>query len=345
MDADSLLEQAKTKRMDDLRKRNDRFKGLQHQVTAHHLKHHHHKNSPEPLNDFNAQIMANHKARQNRQEPGADTGEFDMHHPDMQLLMGEDHASRLDVLAGQRPQDQVRHKRYPPSGSQKSSEDSRLVHRQLLAFPDRAQRQNGNPNLRGMRGHTSARGGGEDDSVKHSAEGGGHRKKNRRQFKPMRSGGDKVFRPLHSERTQRWQERRRQRSRSEEEQEEEEPIKEKPAWNFDLFNTKFGPPVNRFDEAIQGQFQDMTLGANIPENRNLLHPNFRREKKRGNVHSRYGKWVSFLEDKPELSSQLHQIGTKSLQAFGYEPPAPFLDTSGLDHDFQCDSTVVCPAEQ
>jgi hypothetical protein len=64
-------------------------------------------------------------------------------------------------------------------------------------------------------------------------------------------------------------------------------------------------------------------------------------KKPANVKARYGKWVSFLEDKPVLSQKFHDLGAKSLQSFGYEPSAPFLDTSGADDSFQCDSTVEC----
>ena len=61
------------------------------------------------------------------------------------------------------------------------------------------------------------------------------------------------------------------------------------------------------------------------------------------VHSRYGKWVAYLADKPDLSRQLHDLGKESLEAFGYEPSTTkFMDTSGTSSSFHCDSTVVCP---
>ena len=54
------------------------------------------------------------------------------------------------------------------------------------------------------------------------------------------------------------------------------------------------------------------------------------------------KQLSFkFLDKPELSEQLHTIGSKGLEAFGYEPTAKFLDTSGVNENFQCADSVVC----
>jgi hypothetical protein len=58
------------------------------------------------------------------------------------------------------------------------------------------------------------------------------------------------------------------------------------------------------------------------------------------VKKRYGKWVSALEDRPELSALLHSQGADALETFGYEPSATFMDQR-RDGEFQCDATVVC----
>ena len=60
------------------------------------------------------------------------------------------------------------------------------------------------------------------------------------------------------------------------------------------------------------------------------------------VHSRYGKWREKLKDEPVLSAKLHQVGARGLATFGYEPEAPFMDSSTSPiEDFKCDQTVVC----
>ncbi|CAB9510969.1 expressed unknown protein [Seminavis robusta] len=53
------------------------------------------------------------------------------------------------------------------------------------------------------------------------------------------------------------------------------------------------------------------------------------------VKARYGKWVKALEDKPELSAQLHDLGKSGLEAFGYEPPRAFLDPPDETYLEQC----------
>jgi hypothetical protein len=53
------------------------------------------------------------------------------------------------------------------------------------------------------------------------------------------------------------------------------------------------------------------------------------------VKARYGKWVKALEDKPDLSRRLHQLGATSLRTFGYEPPARFLDPPNDTYIRQC----------
>jgi hypothetical protein len=42
-----------------------------------------------------------------------------------------------------------------------------------------------------------------------------------------------------------------------------------------------------------------------------------------------------LEDRPELSQRLHQLGATSLEAFGYEPPARFMDPPDETYIDQC----------
>jgi hypothetical protein len=58
------------------------------------------------------------------------------------------------------------------------------------------------------------------------------------------------------------------------------------------------------------------------------------------VKKRYGKWVSALEGRPELSALFHSHGAAALETFGYEPSATFMDRR-RDGDFQCDASVVC----
>lgn len=57
------------------------------------------------------------------------------------------------------------------------------------------------------------------------------------------------------------------------------------------------------------------------------------------VKARYGKWVQRLQDQPELSRQLHEIGKASLEAFGYEPPTPFMDPPMKEYLEQCDAIL------
>jgi hypothetical protein len=58
------------------------------------------------------------------------------------------------------------------------------------------------------------------------------------------------------------------------------------------------------------------------------------------VQKRYGRWISKLEGRPELSALLHSQGSAALKAFGYEPAHAFMDR-GTDRGFQCDADVVC----
>ena len=57
------------------------------------------------------------------------------------------------------------------------------------------------------------------------------------------------------------------------------------------------------------------------------------------VKARYGKWIKELEGKPELSQQLHRLGASSLEAFGYEPPARFLDPPDEKYIEQCQTIL------
>ena len=58
-----------------------------------------------------------------------------------------------------------------------------------------------------------------------------------------------------------------------------------------------------------------------------------------NVRGRYGKWSELLKNDPEQVNRLNKVGTKSLQAFGYEPWTRFLDTiSGGDKT----QSLLCP---
>lgn len=58
------------------------------------------------------------------------------------------------------------------------------------------------------------------------------------------------------------------------------------------------------------------------------------------VKKRYGKWVSALEGRPDLSALLHSQGASALETFGYEPSATFMDQR-IDRKFQCDASVIC----
>jgi hypothetical protein len=58
------------------------------------------------------------------------------------------------------------------------------------------------------------------------------------------------------------------------------------------------------------------------------------------VKKRYGKWISALEGRPELSALLHSQGADALETFGYEPSTTFMDQR-RDGEFQCDASVVC----
>ena len=63
------------------------------------------------------------------------------------------------------------------------------------------------------------------------------------------------------------------------------------------------------------------------------------------VMARYGKWVQRLENEPELSQELHELGRTALQAFGYEPPMPFLDPPDESFGQQCEDLMkdfICP---
>jgi hypothetical protein len=55
------------------------------------------------------------------------------------------------------------------------------------------------------------------------------------------------------------------------------------------------------------------------------------------VANRYGKWVSLLQEKPDVSRRLHKEGAKGLAAFGYEPARSFQDEK-KDLDYECYDT-------
>jgi hypothetical protein len=55
----------------------------------------------------------------------------------------------------------------------------------------------------------------------------------------------------------------------------------------------------------------------------------------------YGKWVQSLKDNPLLSKRLHNVGNLTLQAFGYEPRARFMDFDPEKRKSKCDVHVTC----
>jgi Sulfotransferase domain len=55
----------------------------------------------------------------------------------------------------------------------------------------------------------------------------------------------------------------------------------------------------------------------------------------------YGKWVLSLKDNPLLAERLHSVGNLTLQAFGYEPRARFMDFDPENRKSQCDMHVTC----
>jgi len=66
------------------------------------------------------------------------------------------------------------------------------------------------------------------------------------------------------------------------------------------------------------------------------------------VLKRYGKWVERLENEPELSQKLHELGAKALKTFGYDPPEPFLDPPDNSFRQQCEDMlqdIICLPEQ
>mmetsp|Transcript_2161 Transcript_2161/g.5078 ORF Transcript_2161/g.5078 Transcript_2161/m.5078 type:complete len:156 (+) Transcript_2161:2-469(+) len=63
------------------------------------------------------------------------------------------------------------------------------------------------------------------------------------------------------------------------------------------------------------------------------------------VSTRYGKWVGLLKNEPELRKWLHDVGSKGLKAFGYEPMAQFMDCRPTDEEFQCNASLVCPDDE
>jgi len=128
------------------------------------------------------------------------------------------------------------------------------------------------------------------------------------------------------------------------------------AFKSSLDPATMAPSNSAFDQAILDQFEHMPLlpigTAEAFEKRRHRHHHQEHQdghddgadNKTTDVTARYGKWVSYLNDKPELSRQLHDLGAECLKTFGYEPAANFLDVSGVDDAFQCDSTVVCQEE-
>lgn len=62
---------------------------------------------------------------------------------------------------------------------------------------------------------------------------------------------------------------------------------------------------------------------NLDNNTNEEEENIQSEPAE-HVKQRYGKWRHLLENKPELSSMLHQQGAKGLAVFGYEPRSTML---------------------
>jgi hypothetical protein len=60
------------------------------------------------------------------------------------------------------------------------------------------------------------------------------------------------------------------------------------------------------------------------------------------IQQRYGKWVTALEQDPDLSQLLHRIGGPALQEFGYEPWGLYQDR--MNFGFRCDASIECPEE-
>lgn len=56
---------------------------------------------------------------------------------------------------------------------------------------------------------------------------------------------------------------------------------------------------------------------------------------------RYGKWVQILDDQPALAQRLHTIGKESLELFGYEPSARFMDFDPENLKAQCHIGMMC----
>eukprot|EP00588_Corethron_pennatum_P016814 CAMPEP_0194309022 /NCGR_PEP_ID=MMETSP0171-20130528/5989_1 /TAXON_ID=218684 /ORGANISM="Corethron pennatum, Strain L29A3" /LENGTH=493 /DNA_ID=CAMNT_0039061981 /DNA_START=373 /DNA_END=1851 /DNA_ORIENTATION=- len=50
----------------------------------------------------------------------------------------------------------------------------------------------------------------------------------------------------------------------------------------------------------------------------------------------YGKWKEKLKEKPELSKELHKVGSEGLKLFGYEPPQSILDCKGSHGNYVCE---------
>jgi len=318
MEAGSIVANARAKHADDVKHRNDRFKGLQEQVSVHKQRvwkqGAHHTGQQQDLqqvtrSDFKHQITANHQARK---QHSLDHSKQDRE--TMDFLMNHDHETRQEAF-----------------------------HKRQLA--DRA------PGRRLMSAFHKL---GYRPKMKHSAaqkEDGSMPPQTHRQFKPKRIEGEKVF----QERTGG----------------DSQPSNQPPAntavsggWSMASISEALGlsspyskhslvalPASNAngntktaFDHAIQEQFENMPLLPIHSRRPPALveHDRNRNRKKEGvKVKARYGKWLGYLSERPELSKQLHELGKQSLEAFGYEPPAQFMDASGADHDFQCDSTVVC----
>jgi len=61
-----------------------------------------------------------------------------------------------------------------------------------------------------------------------------------------------------------------------------------------------------------------------------------KQKKAKDTAVTYGKWKEKLKDKPELSKELHDIGSEGLKLFGYEPPQSILDCKGSHGNYVCE---------
>ncbi|CAB9497326.1 expressed unknown protein [Seminavis robusta] len=350
MEAGSMLEEARERRAHFIQERHNRFRGIAQRVGAlkkrqygpvnpqkglgsspqKHLKP---NQNGEPAQSFADRIAANHRARQQQHDPTQD-----MHRP-YPNGRGDEQRRRLLSSFGNL---QARHAPY--GGKRKTPKEdaedgNEKKHRQFKPHGNgkllkEMPTEGGEDGNEREHGHFKPHGHGKllQNRQPEDAEDGNERR--HRQLKPH--GHGKLLKEMRSE------------SDSEHGRMEGSNVKEDPSsWSLGSLGKALGmsstKPPNVFDEDMLEQFKHMPkLETDSGRTHRHFHPHqYKKNKKRGNVKERYGKWVSFLEDKPALSQQLHKLGTKSLETFGYEPSAPFLDTSEADNSFQCDSTVVC----